>query len=165
MENASKALLMVAAVLVGVMLLSIGVYLFSIFGGFGAQISTQLEEKNINEFNSKFYQYQDLETCRVHDIVTVANLAKENNNNYEYTDTYIGPYYITVIVEGYGNKYKNFEKLSLQEYTDFIKANSLQSVTDEQGERHIQPLYFKCTNVEISSETKYVNSITFKIVE
>ena len=33
MENASKALIMAGGMLIGIIILSIGVYLFSVFGG------------------------------------------------------------------------------------------------------------------------------------
>ena len=36
MENASKALIMAAEVLIGVMIISIGVYLFNVFGQYSA---------------------------------------------------------------------------------------------------------------------------------
>lgn len=40
-------------------------------------------------------------TCRAQDVVTIANLAKENNNKYEYTvsDANTGYYYVKVIVK------------------------------------------------------------------
>ena len=47
MENASKALIMAASVLLGIMLLSIAVYLFSIFGGFSSEIANKLSEKEV----------------------------------------------------------------------------------------------------------------------
>ena len=46
MENASRALIMAAGVLVGVLLLSLAVYLFTIFGNFGSEMTTQMNEKN-----------------------------------------------------------------------------------------------------------------------
>ena len=45
MENASRALIMAAGVLVGVLLLSLAVYLFTIFGNFGSEMTTQMNEK------------------------------------------------------------------------------------------------------------------------
>lgn len=85
MENASKALLMVAGVLVGVMILSLGVYLFSVFGDSSTEINRRLEQAQIDEFNSQFTKYANKSDLTIHDIVTVANLAKSNNANYEYT--------------------------------------------------------------------------------
>ena len=93
MENASRALLIAAGVLVGVLLLSLAVYLFTIFGNFGSEMSIQMNQKNISEFNSQFTKYESYQDengdwqnlCRAHDVVTIANLAKENNWQYDYT--------------------------------------------------------------------------------
>lgn len=145
MENASKALLMVATVLVGILILSIGVYLFSIFGDFSSETAKQIEEKKISEFNAQFYKYLGQKECRAHDIVTVANLANENNKNNEYTDSdrNTGTYYIKVIVDG-----KSYEGKTNDTYMQFLKGNLLTN--------------FKCTKVEINNNTKLVKSITFE---
>lgn len=145
MENASKALLMAATVLVGVLILSIGVYLFSIFGDFSSETAKQIEEKKISEFNAQFYKYLGQKKCRAHDIVTVANLANENNKNNEYTDSdrNTGTYYIKVIVDG-----KSYEGKTNDTYMQFLKDNSVTN--------------FKCTKVEINNNTKLVKSITFE---
>ncbi len=145
MENASKALLMAATVLVGVLILSIGVYLFSIFGDFSSETAKQIEEKKISEFNAQFYKYLGQKECRAHDIVTVANLANENNKNNEYTDSdrNTGTYYIKVIVDG-----KSYEGKTNDTYMQFLKDNPVTN--------------FKCTKVEINNNTKLVKSITFE---
>ena len=84
MENASKALLMVAAVLIGVMILSLGVYLFTVFGDTSSTIEKRLEQAQIDEFNSQFTKFEGLEKCTIHDIASIINLAKDNNKNYVY---------------------------------------------------------------------------------
>ena len=85
MENASHALLIAGGVLIGVLILTIGVYLYTMFGDGSASLSDQLTQRQTDEFNAQFYKYENLETIRIHDIISVANLAKQNNLNYEYT--------------------------------------------------------------------------------
>lgn len=97
MENASKALLMAAAVLVGVMLLSLGVYLFSIFGDYGTQISNRIEQSKIDQFNSQFFKYENNKEVRIHDIISLANLAKQYNQSNGYTSD--SNFYIKVTIE------------------------------------------------------------------
>ena len=159
MENASKALLMAATVLVGVLILSIGVYLFSIFGDFSSETAKQIEKKKISEFNAQFYKYLGQKECRAHDIVTVANLAKENNKNHEYTnaDRTTGNYYIKVIVKGVETEYKNFDLCDETKHSEFLKKYSI-----KKEETEVNPIYFKCTKVEINNNTKLVKSITFE---
>ena len=47
MENASKALLMAASVLVGILILSLIAYLYTIFGDYGSLIQARLESKKL----------------------------------------------------------------------------------------------------------------------
>lgn len=156
MENASKALLMAAAVLVGIMLLSLGVYLFSIFGNFGGQISNRIEQKQIDEFNSKFYKYEESQEIRIHDIISVANLARQYNLNNEFLDT--DTYFIKVNINGIGAEGQNLESISVEsKKTTLIDKYSLKSDNKT-------PQYFECTEVTINQVSGVVNSITFQII-
>ena len=87
MENASKALLMAAGVLIGVLILSLAVYLFVTFGATSAELHKQNEENQVAQFNSQFTQYEGKEDVTIYDVITVANLAKENNKFYELSES------------------------------------------------------------------------------
>ena len=84
MENASKALIMAAGVLLGIMIISLAVYLFSNFGGTSSQIHANIEENQIAQFNSQFTQYVGKENVTIHDVVSMAKLATQNNQSYEF---------------------------------------------------------------------------------
>lgn len=90
MDNASKALIMAASVLLGVMLISIGVYLFSIYGDYTSSMYARIESAQINQFNAQFLKYsghrqaangvdEENALCTIHDIASLANLARKNN--------------------------------------------------------------------------------------
>ncbi len=84
MENASKALLMAGGVLIGVLVISLAVYLFADFGATSAEINAQNAQKQITAFNSKFTAYQGYtDDITIYDIVSLATFAKENNTYYE----------------------------------------------------------------------------------
>ena len=83
MENASKALIMAGGILVGVLVLSLMVYLFADFGSTSAQINAQNKQNQLAQFNSKFTVYEDKEGLTIYDVITVAGYAKENNKYYE----------------------------------------------------------------------------------
>ncbi len=101
MENASNALLIAGAVLIGIMVLGVGVYLVNAFGASSRQINSQIEEAKIAAFNYQFTKYEGIDKIKAHDIVTVCNLAKENNKNrYGYDLETSSPFYITVKVAG-----------------------------------------------------------------
>ena len=58
MENASKALMMAAGVLIGLLILSLAVFLFTNFGAASAEAHRQNEENQINQFNAQFTVYE-----------------------------------------------------------------------------------------------------------
>ncbi len=84
MENASKALLMAGGVLLGIMVLSLGVLLFTSFGGTSSQIHDNIEENQATQFNSQFTSYMGKDNVTIHDVVSMAKLATQNNQNYEF---------------------------------------------------------------------------------
>ena len=104
MENATKALIMAAGVLMGIVILSLAVYEFTSFGISSKEIHKANEETRLNEFNSQFTKYEGKDDVTIYDVITVANLAKENNSYYEFSprrlDQNTGKdLYISVILE------------------------------------------------------------------
>lgn len=102
MENATKAILMAAGVLIGVMILSLAAYLFVSFGGTAQTIQDRIDMGYMSQFNNKFLAYQAKNTtndsknpCTIYDIISVVNLANEFNdtNGFKYGDSdYISVY-------------------------------------------------------------------------
>ncbi len=78
MENASKALIIAATVLIAVLILSIGAYLFTYY----SQIAYENEQNKINQslvqYNTKFEKYEDKQLT-IQDVLTITNLAKDYN--------------------------------------------------------------------------------------
>ena len=161
MENASRALLMAATVLISVMVISLGTYLFATFGNYSKQINSNLSSKQKQEFNAQFTKYEGGDPCTVYDIVTVINLARNSNNQYEeyqnidkrpqYSDsnTYI---YVNI------NKETNINELSSeQDLNNFISSNN---TTMSNGNKIEYQNLYTCT-VNISNQTGLVKSITF----
>lgn len=92
MENASKALIMAGGILIGVLIISLAVYLFVDFGSTSAQINAQNAQKQLTEFNTKFTSYEDYKDkdgnwkITIYDLITLAGYAKENNEYYEVSE-------------------------------------------------------------------------------
>ena len=82
MENASKALVMAGGVLIGVLIISLAVYLFADFGSTSAEINAQNADKQLTEFNSRFTIYEGIDTITIYDIISLAEYVKENNDYY-----------------------------------------------------------------------------------
>ena len=104
MENASKALLIAGGVLLAIMIISLGVYLFANFGGITAQIGQNVEESQISKFNSQFITNVGKKNVTIYDIVSMANLATQNNQQYGFQkqESLGNNYYIAVILQGKG---------------------------------------------------------------
>ncbi len=88
MENASKALIMAGGILVGLLIISLAVYLFVDFGKTASDINNQNAEQQVVEFNSRFVKYESNKDkdgnwqTTIYDIISLAGYAKENNEYY-----------------------------------------------------------------------------------
>lgn len=159
MENASKALLMAATILISVMLVSLATYLFATFGNYSKNINDNINQKTKQEFNAQFTKYETSETgepCTVYDIVTIINLAKNCNDQYEeYQNGRIKEFlndsnsYIYVTVNG--------ETITEVSNTNDLNSFISQHNTTNNGEYNDK---YNCT-VNISNQTGLVKSIIF----
>ena len=77
MENASKALLMAAGILIGVLILSLMTSLFISSKELSSSYEETKKSEEIQQFNVNFTKYlgQDL---NIHQIITIYNFAKQN---------------------------------------------------------------------------------------
>ncbi len=120
MENASKALIMAASVLIGVVILSLTAYLFMYFGGSVNEMNQQIEEGQLQQFNNQFTSYEDKKNLTIYDVITVANLAKENNAYYELKEASENNFYIKVKLNSV-----ELEKKKEEEISNLVKSESL----------------------------------------
>ena len=149
MENASKALIMAAEVLIGVIILSIGVALFTIFSNYSHDTAMQIEEAQITEFNNNYLKYEDKDVT-VHDIVSIGNLARQNNINYEVEDQTQYNENTAYIQVQVADIKKPIEKMTEEEKSEFIKKNSFK----DENASELETKYYICTKILISDVTK-----------
>lgn len=164
MENASKALLMAASVLIGILVISLAVYLFVSFGSTSAEVHKQNAAQQIAQFNSQFTSYEE-KKCTIYDVVSIASLATENNSYYELTgpatgkDNYISVYISGLpgfnSIEGNSNNKRDYDKMI---QTDL--QQNMQDKTDEEGNKYRALAEYQC-KVDISSTTERVWKVTF----
>ena len=93
MENASKALLMAAVILISVIILSLGVYLFIYFSDYAKGVNDDIKTNQIEQFNSQFLSYQGKDLT-IYDVITLANMAKDYNQENGFVAGQTG--YITI---------------------------------------------------------------------
>lgn len=160
MENASKALLMAATILISVMLVSLATYLFATFGNYSKNINDNINQKTKQEFNAQFTKYETSETgepCTVYDIVTIINLAKNCNDQHEEyqgsnrPESYANQNNVYIFVTIPGNEVN--EKSNTTSLNNFISQHN----TTTNGEYNDK---YNCT-VNISNQTGLVKSIRF----
>lgn len=157
MENASKALLMAAGTLIGMLVLSLAVYLFTTFSGTATQISKENAKKQVDQFNSQFTSL-DGKNVTIYDVVSTANLATENNIYYEFPtrsgvtngeiDNYISVRLGNQLIEKGNDKPSENQRPN---YEQLIKEDLNNMQTGPDGEP-ILPQY-KCTT-RISPTTR-----------
>ena len=76
MENASKALLMAAGVLVGVLILTLMVTLFLNANNLAKEYDETKHEESVQRFNAYFLKYIGADKkLTIHDVVTICNYA------------------------------------------------------------------------------------------
>ena len=160
MENASRALLMAASLLIGLLILSLAVYLFMSFGVESAEIHKQQEVDQLNQFNVQFTSYVGKEGVTIYDVVTVANLASENNTLYAVKRTEAreeNQYnnYISVKLDGARIEKGYGETRDTDYYDSIIKQNMLndqQNLTQYECEVEINPNTGRVFQVKFSKK-------------
>lgn len=167
MENASKALLMAAGVLIGLLVLSLMVYLFVSFGSNSKILYEQIQTDRIGQFNSQFTAYENKEGVTIYDVITAANLATENNKYYQLSKKAIGinpeysDYYVAVILQGSSIEYGegNSSNDVQQAYNNLI-ANELTIMNHTNVEDEEELPQYKCITYT-SNNTKRVYRVEF----
>ncbi len=134
MENASKAILIAGGVLLMIMAFSFAMYLFRGIGESTSEYYEQLEQSDIDQFNQKFTKYERKNDLTIQDVVSIVNLAKDNNQAEKMP--------VKVKVTLGTNELQNKSE------------NDLNSLLAENADPNIR---FKCTRIE------YTNQLVSKV--
>lgn len=156
MENATKALLMAAGVLMGMLILSIGVYLFVNFRTYIDENNKQMETNELNKFNTQFLKYNETDengnklSFSFQDVMTAANLAYDNNKSLNLTsdDADEGTYYIKITAQ------INNES-GLKQLQEDVKTKSAEWLSNNYDKKYI-------AEVKISQITGRVYEVNFR---
>lgn len=167
-DNASNALLMAGGVLISVIIITIGVVIFQASAQFARNYEVEREQIELASFNSQFEKYDKKKGgLTLHDIIAVANLAREINNvnNIPLTfDTYKNSHAIRITLKVDGNE-KNMESLQNREArTDEEKISDLIFILEDDSLRmngsEIQE--YKCTDIHYSTNSGKVDRMIFE---
>ncbi len=165
MENATKALIMAAAILISVAVLSLAGFLVVSMGSYASTVEKENEKNQLAQFNSQFTQYNGKEVT-IHDAITIANLAKENNNKYDLdsSDAGRGSFYIRVQIKPNSSTtlIRNFEDKASDFSKDSEKMNKEIIIEkDENGKIKIVKTQKYTCEVLISDITQRVYQVNF----
>ncbi|MCI8273228.1 MAG: hypothetical protein HFJ55_03995 [Clostridia bacterium] len=184
MENATKALLIAAGVLMGILILSLGVFLYRSLSGYVETVQEDMEENALIKFNNQFLKYVNVPLdsngnplkdtngniktdfdITIQDVVTVANIAYENNKddilsgsinaNTDYTERNS---YVTVNIKYNGNiKIDHIENnINSTDISNPNKPSASYLLTNDKGYK------YKCYKIKISPETGRIYEINFE---
>lgn len=148
MENASQALIIAAGILIGILILTLGSYLYIIFGDYVSNSQAEIAKNSLAQFNDQFLKYNNRTDLTIQEVVTVKNTALQNNYKYsEYDPKTTRAADNNVFVDVYIKT-----KIILLEKDEELLLNELQN---NEG-----PQKYTC-RVEINSQTARVNKIIF----
>lgn len=136
MENAANALIIAGGVLIGVLILSLAVYLFASFGEDAENIHSLIETNQLQQYNAQFNVYVGRKDITIYDIVSLANLAKEINESNKGFSDYNSSYRVQVFLQNEGD------------------LSDIEGRTEEQSQQLLQGLIQKYNVVE-NGEIKY----------
>lgn len=143
MENVTKALLIAAGVLIGIIILSLAVYLTNIIGAHAARTQEKIDSNAIAQFNEEFLKYNGFKNLTIQQVITLKNYALENNNKY------------------FGYNWQSDRATGENDYIDvYLKGNIILGSNDEILLKSEMNKKFKCS-VEVSSMTGRVYKIEF----
>lgn len=136
MENAAKALLIAGAVLIAILMLSLFAYLIQKTGQSTSSLYSIISPDEISRFNQKFYKYEGRADLKIQDVITIVNLAIDNNKREKKSTT------IKVIING-------------NDWADVSKTlNQNEKLKSEQEKS------YTCTSINTNSTTNLVDEIT-----
>lgn len=158
MDNASKALLMAGSVLLAIMIISLAMYLFANFHQATSQIEGNVEESQVMQFNNQFTKYESNNQVTIYEVLSMANLATQNNKQYQYEKQLAKGEnsYISVFLDGKGyieGGSSDLEKDIQERYSSYI-TEQLNHIT------HTTGLTYYEVKVDISPTTQRVYQVT-----
>lgn len=152
MENASNALIIAGSILIAIIILSIGVILFSSYSKIGESYEQTRVVERLTKYNSNFTIFKERTDITAQEIVTLVNYARNYNEENETS--------IEVNVQYSNEVNENLADIS-KDLLEFIKKNSTKIVINEEGKEEAKIIYFECEEINYDEEGRIIE-IVFK---
>ncbi len=165
MENASKALIIVGGVLIGVMILSMFLYVFRAAAKTNQSYDEKQAQEQLETYNAK-YEVYNRNNNTIIDLLTVINLAYDNNVSCDYDPQNSVEILIKISDSKYYKIPGDYNK------KDVIDKNQVLSLIDEKSSsgtaisiydlinKSFEELQINNTNTEIKSDTLIKSKLT-----
>ena len=137
MENAAKALVIAGGVLLGIISLTLLVYMFSNLSIIGNAQAEKKENEQLQAWNAEWEAYNK-KLLYGAEVLTVINKARDNNNEYNNNSMYM----VEIHVKDKSNREMTIQELS-----------------------HLKTSIFTCESVAYGNETGRMSEMNFKFVE
>lgn len=157
MENISKALLIAAEVLVGMLILSVAVLVITSYRGVQEEYNETTSAQQVEAFNNQFLKYVEYDHgnryITAQNLITIANLAKEIKEKEK----------IEVIIKIGSNvvtQYGNTTTSIMGDGKNEDATKGMYVEKTEEGKKISFPIYYKITNITtdaVSGRIKGIN--------
>jgi glutathionyl-hydroquinone reductase len=137
MENATKALIMVGAILLAMLILAVGLYLHGRLGQTADSYTTKLDTVELQKYNNLFEVYMERDNITAQEIITTVGVAKQKEQG---TKVYLKTEDITDMDENKKN--------------EFLSNNIL---TYKPGD--VKENLYKCTSIEYDEKGKVIKIV------
>lgn len=154
MENASKALLIVAGILFAILIIGLLMYTWNALGNYTSQIEEEEKKEQLTAFNKQYEVYQR-QLLRGSDVASLINKVRDNNKIHSQEIEY-------QITWQFILKRGILGVLGAGTY-DEARSSVYNSITNNQDDfRDFKNLYFRCKSIEYNSKNGRVNKIVFE---
>lgn len=160
MENAAKALMMAGGVLLAMLIIIAGIYVWQQNANFSYELEQQEETERIISFNKQYESYHR-QALRGIDVLTVINKIRDNNIKYSEEDE-LQMTWEVILKEDFPKG----SEVILNKATHHKESNSGNLITQILNNKalltNFKSLSFKCSSLEYSNKTKKVNKMVFE---
>ena len=157
MENASQALIIAAGVLIAIVLISLGIYVYVSLHNVSSMQDEKIETEQLIAFNKKYEAYNK-SLMRGTDVVTVFNMAEQDRISYGYNINV----QFTMIRSNVYSLHRDTDGSETRVLGDRVIGNDINAIMhDEELKNDFKRRIFSCTGVHYNDQTGRIDSITF----
>lgn len=151
MENAAKALGIAASILIGLLLLALLIFAYTRFTRISQQEEQNKKNEQTTEFNKRYLAY-DKKNITGNKVISLCNMAEENNIKYEGIDDY----QINITVNNSEDGINSFNSDSYHEKSSDEKDKLRETIKSKK---------YNCVDVQYGGRDGRISSMSFEEIE